>query len=48
MSGNVIFTGVKSDQPRPAAPDDGWEWIPVIVYGEWRYLRGMKKRELRA
>jgi len=44
MTTNVIRTGVSALLPRPPAPDDGWEWIPVIVDGEWRYLRGSKKR----
>jgi hypothetical protein len=45
MTSNVIRTGVSSSLPRPPMPDDGWEWIPVVIYGEWRFLRGSKIKE---
>lgn len=40
---NVIRTGVKLDQPCPDAPDDGYQWISVAIYDEWRLLRGSRK-----
>lgn len=42
--GNVIKTGVPVSQPCPAEPDDGYDWIPVNFMGEWRLLRGSKKK----
>lgn len=45
MTVNVIRTGVSDTLPCPPAPDDGWEWIPVRIYGEWRFMRGSKVKE---
>lgn len=47
MRKNVIRTGVLCSQPCPDAPDDGWEWLNMIVDGEWRLLRCQRKVELR-
>lgn len=43
---NVIRTGVPFTQPCPDAPDDGYEWMAVVVDEEWRLLRCRKKVEV--